>query len=43
MNPDIILYIVAVVCFLIAASPLDTKGWRFEWLSFAALVLTLLL
>lgn len=43
MTPDIVLLIVAFFCFLLAASPFDTRGWKFEWLGFAALVVTLIL
>ena len=40
MSPDLILMIVAFVAFLVAFAPVDTRGWKFEWLAFAALVLT---
>lgn len=42
MSIQLILYLVAFVFFLIAAAPVDKRGWAFEWLAFAALVLSLL-
>lgn len=40
MSIDLILWIVAFVFFLIAGAPVDTRGWKFEWLAFAAIALT---
>ena len=42
MNFDLILYVVAFVFFIIAASPASKGGWSFTDLGFAALVLSLI-
>lgn len=42
MPIDTILYVVAFIFFIIAAAPMSKAGWAFEWLAFAALVLTLI-
>jgi len=43
MGLDQILYLIAFVLLVAAGLPIDTRGWGFQWLAFAALVITLVL
>lgn len=39
-NANLALCILAFIFFVVAALPIEKRGWQFEWLAFAVLVLT---
>lgn len=41
MGIDQILYVIAILFFILAAAPINKNGWGLEWVAFAVLVLTL--
>jgi len=43
MGIDQILYLITFVLFVVAGLPINKGGWGFQWLAFAALVITLVL